>query len=267
METKNPSTVDQFFNDLPGEEKVAADIFDDKKAENIPEKGKSEGKDDDQDDSEPRKNRRHRRLEAALQQERESNIELAARLKERSEAEKFARETGGEVDPRIAKMFDSSDVGKENALALSSVLRDMTAKAREEALDEFENRQEKVRNEQREYETFIDNELTFLEEEYNVDLTSDSPAARKARREFIELVQDLSPKDKDGELTGFADFDKTFEIYQKTKTESKANPTSERRREIASSSMQRSGTSNGGASTPKAPTPGFRGWMKDFNIR
>lgn len=267
MEPTKQNTVDQFFNDLPNEDKTPVDIFE-KEPAAAPEKAGADaaGTGEDPNGQEPRKNRRHRRLEAQLQSEREANIALNERVKVLSESEKFAKESAGEVDPRIARMFNPDDpIGKQNAIALTQVIREMSETAREDAIKEFETRQESAQREQREYETFIDNEFEYLEEEYGVDLTSDAPAARKARREFIDLVQDISPKDENGELSGFADFDKAFQLYQKTKTESRVNPSTDRRKEIASTSMQKSGQ-GAGVNSPKPRTPGFRGWMKDYNM-
>lgn len=257
------NAVDKFFKDLPSEDKQERDIFNEKKPETeVPAKGEEEGKKEMGDDD-PRKNRRHRRLEDQLQRERESNIALNERLKAKTEAERFAKEV--DIDPRISKMFDASEVGRENALRLSEVMSDMTAKAKADAIAEMEERTARVHSEQKEFESYIDTELEHLEDTHDVDLTSDAPAARKARREFLEMVQSLSPKDAEGTITGYADFESAFELYKKTKQEQKSSPAVDRAKEIASRSMQRPGGGSESASTQKT-TPGFRGWMKDFNI-
>jgi hypothetical protein len=49
-------------------------------------------------------------------------------------------------------------------------------------------------------------------------------------------------------------------MYQRTHQAEK--PDNSRQREIASRSMQRSA----GTGAPQAPTPGFRGWEKDYRI-
>lgn len=254
---KQNSAVDEFFKDLPSEDKKGQDIFDEKKEK--PEKS-SEASEKEEEEVVPDslKNRQHRRLEAKLQKERESNIALAERVAILSEQDRFAKDV--EIDPRIARMFDTTDVGKENAKTLATVLSDMTAKAKDQALQEIENKQVQEQSERRKHEEFIDNQLEAIEDEFNVDVTSDAPAARKARREFLEMVNNLSPKDQDGELTDYADFRSTFELY-KDKSVEKVDNT--RQKEIASRSMQKSGSSSSGE---KAITPGFRGWERDYNI-
>lgn len=256
------SNVDEFFEKLPNEDKEEADIFaENPKAEEKKADSAAEDADDPEKAPESVKDRRHRRLEARLQQEREANIELNAIIKTRSEMERFAQEVGDDINPDIAKMFDATDVGKENALRLSKVILDSQKRAKEEAIREIEEKQANAVKEQREYESLIDNELESLEDDYNVDLTSDSPKARKTRREFLELVQELSPKDEEGNITGYADFGSTFKMYQKTHTEK--TETNTRREEIASRSMQRS---NAGSETVKKITSGFDGWKKDYGV-
>jgi hypothetical protein len=256
MEPKQ-NQVDEFFDKLPQEDKERADIFD----ENTP-KATVEVKKDEVDPEEvPEsiKDRRHRRLEQKLQAERESNIALNERVKVLSEMEKFTSEVGDSVIPDIAKMFDSSEVGKENALRLSKIILDTQQKAKEEAIREIEERQKLATQEQKEYENLIDNELESLEDIHNIDLTSNAPKARKVRQEFLELVEQLSPKDESGNITGYADFESAFELYQKSHTEK--DTTNTRREEIAARSMQRS---NSSTETIQKRTPGFSGWKEDY---
>lgn len=256
MKNEQQHAVDEFFKGLPSEDKAEQDVFADKK----PVADKAEDKVKDPEEvPESIKNRQHRRLEEKLQKERESNIALAERVKMLSEQDKFSKDT--DIDPRIAKMFDTSDVGKENALRLAEILNDMSSKAKQDALQEIANQQESERVEQKSYEEFIDNELEALEDQHNVDLTSDSPQARRARREFLELIEKLSPKDEEGTITGYADFGSTFELYKERHTEKVDNT---RQKQIASRSMERGGSS-GGESQTKV-TPGFRGWEKDYNL-
>ncbi len=260
------NAVDKFFKDLPSEDKQERDIFNEKKPESeVPAKGEEDGKKDDLGEDDPRKNRRHRRLEEQLQRERESNIALNERLKAATEADRIARDSGGKLDPRLIKLFGSDEKGQEVTAIMTDILRDNAERAKAEALAEIEERNMQSVKAQKEFESYIDTELEHLEDTHNVDLTSDAPAARKARREFLEMVQNLSPKDQEGTITGYADFDSAFELYKKTKQEQKSSPAVDRAKEIASRSMQRPGGGSESTSTQKT-TPGFRGWMKDFNI-
>lgn len=230
-------------------------------AQTIPEKGKDGEGDGEGEGNEPRKNRRHRRLEEQLRRERESNIALNERIKFYAQQSNTA--PAADTDARLLQIFGDSDEGKLLAKNFGKVLSEKTAEAKELALKEFREEQQRIAAEQKQFESMIDSELENLEDEYDVDLTSDAPAARKARREFLELVQNLSPKDENGTITAYADFETTFEIYQKTKTQEKPNATVTRAKEIASKTMQSSSST-----TPEAaqPTKGFRGWMKDYGL-
>jgi 1,4-alpha-glucan branching enzyme len=145
-------------------------------------------------------------------------------------------------------MGDSPEAQKAWQLQ-QKLLQSATENAKKEALQEFQQAQDQLRNEQKQFEQLIDDELESLEDEYNVDLTSKAPAARKARREFLELVQNLSPKDENGAITGYADFDSTFQLFQKTRTQEKPNNTVQKQKEIASKTMQQPA----GAPTPETP--------------
>jgi len=251
--------VDKFFEGLPSQDKKLADVFE---APKTPEQGeKLEDKPKDDDESEIRKNRRHRRLEEQLQKERESNIALAERIKVLAEVDKTIKESDGAIDPRLIRVFGTTDEAKEIARHFTEILNETKESARKETLEEIESKQAELVKEQQNYESQIDSELEALEEEHDIDLTSNAPAARKTRKEFLELVQSLSPKDVDGSITGYADFGSTFDLYQRTKEEAKND--NSRNKEVASKSMQRSAVGKSG----EAPiTPGFRGWEKDYNI-
>ncbi len=250
--------VNEFFNALPKEDKSPeADIFGKPKVESAPVQ-KTEDEDEDVDDSV--KNRRHRRLEAKLQAEREANIALTERVKVLSEVEKFAKETP-DVDPDIAKMFDASDIGKENALRLSRKLTEMKEEARQSALEAIDSRRERENQEFKEAGSFIDSSLDSLEEQYNVAFYG-SKKADTLRSEFLQFVENISPKDEEGNLIEYADMDRSFETFMDL--HSKVKPDNSRQREISSRSMQRSQSNN--SSVRKVPSPGWDGWKRDIGI-
>lgn len=232
--------VDKFFGELPSEDKREQDIFNTKSTEEVvPPKDPV-----DADEDEPRKNRRHRRLEEALQRERESNIALNERVRtlaEMTEARNSEKENL-KVDERFVRLFGDNEQGKEISRHFTQILAETKFEAKEEAIREFEQQQVETVQQQRQYEQLIDDQLESLEDAYNIDLTSDAPKARKARREFLELVQDLSPKDEDGTITDYADFDSTFQVYQKTSQE-RPDDSQNRRRDIASRSLGRTNNS------------------------
>lgn len=248
-------SVTEFFNNLPKEDKSPkADIFSSQPKIEVAPVVKTDDDDEDIDDS--IKNRRHRRLEAKIDALRDENIQLGERVKMLSEVEKFTKDNP-DVDPDIARMFDTSDIGKENALRLSKKLNEIQDKAEQRALDRIAQLEEKSKEEFKEASGFIDSELERLEEVYGVTLTPGT----KQTTEFLQLVEDLSPKDQDGEIKDYADFGTTFELYQSLNKKDK--PDNSRAREIASRSMQRSQSP---APVAKARSQGWDGWKKDMGL-
>ncbi len=181
------------------------------------------------------KNRHIHRVERKLREEREANIALAARLSERSELERFKEESGD--NPDITKIYGTdTPEAREATRLLQGALDKVGQQAEERAVKRFQDIQETQVKAQREAESFIDGALEALEEDHNIDLTSDAPQARKARREFLELVQKASPKDDNGDIKEYADFDAVFDLYASSREKATT-----RNKDLASRSMVKSG--------------------------
>lgn len=76
-----------------------------------------------------------------------------------------------------------------------------------------------------------------IEDEFSVDISSNSAPARKMRSDFIDFVKLVAPKDAQGEVTNYPDFKETFKVFQKM-SKTQAQPS--RAKELASRSMSRS---------------------------
>lgn len=239
MQDDNNSEVSKFFDGLPSDDGREENLFK-KTTEQVEDTPVKED-----EDEEPRKNRRHRRLEQQLQQERESSIALNERVKTMAEMlkDRDAEKEKMAVDDRLTRLFGADENGKEISRHFTKILEETKFEAEENALKRFNEQQLEIANEEKQYESFIDEQLEAIEDEHGIDLTSDAPKARKARREFLGMVQDLSPKNGDGTITDYADFGSVFDVYQKTQIE-KPDESLNRRKEIASRSMQRSGSIN-----------------------
>lgn len=251
--------VDEFFDGLPSEDKKEVDIFE----EEVNAEPKVEADPEEVPDS--IKNRQHRRLEQRLQTERESNIALTERLKALTEVDRFRQDIKTEDVPLdwLSIYGGSTPEGQENAKRAYRLQKEMLVSVKEEAkreaLEEIETRQLETAKQQKEFESLIDNELESIEDQYGVDVTSNAPSAKKARREFLEMVQKFSPKDEDGTIKDYADFGATWEMYQATqkKVDNSKN------KDLADRTMKQGGN---GEIVQKTRTPGFMGWKKDYNI-
>ena len=231
----NENEVDKFFADLPTEDKTVQDIFNDNPAPTEPTEPKEL---EAEEGVESRKNRHHRRLEEALQRERESNIALNERIKVLAEVDKRVAQPSNDDVPAewIALMGDSPEAQKAWKLQ-QNFLQQAVEKGKQEAIEALESRRRAEIEAEREAEQLIDSELERLEDTFNVDLTSNSPAARKARTEYLDLLEKISPKNESGSVSDYADFHSTFELYQKTRTTDK--PDNSQRKQLADRSMQR----------------------------
>ena len=209
-------------------------------------------------DTEPRKNRHHRRLEQQLERERIARIEAEARANALIEG--MSGKTVSEVDPILTQLYGNEERGKEAALLHQKLLDNAVARAEEKALEKFEAARAESEREVKQFESYIDTELEALEDDHNIDLTSNSPAARKARNEMLELLEKISPKDDNGNITEYADMNGVYEMYQLQRSKGGA---SQRQQEVASRSMAKGENSP----TPeKKITPGFDGWRKDYGL-
>lgn len=161
------------------------------------------------------KNRHIRRLEAKLTREREANIEFAAREAARSEYEKFSDKTKGlTVDERLVALYGDNENGHKAAKLTQSLLEDAVKRGKEEALSEFESRQMAQAQEVEKYGDVIEEGLEAIEDDYNVDLSGSTEQSKQTRKSFLAFVGKLSPKDADGQIESYADFDSAWDLFQ-----------------------------------------------------
>lgn len=256
--TDEQSEMQKFLGDLaPGDKPVQDIIQEVKEPTPAPEK---EAEEDEESDG--RKNRRHRRLEEKYQRERESNIALNERLKVLAET-KVDREYSrpSEAPPEWTALYGSSVEAEKAWKVQERLLENVAVRAKEDAIREMEERQAQVNAEQMKAEQFIDSELEALEDKFNVDLTSNAPRAKKDRREFLELVGNLSPKNDDGTPSAYADFESSYEVFVKTRGQDKPE-TVNRAKEIAAKTMQKSGA----VDNSKEAHDAQRAWLREQGI-
>lgn len=189
-------------------------------------------------DEEVHKNRQHRRLESRLQEEREANIALNARLQALSEAQKFATDIEGSIDESLLRLYGDNDTGRQAAKITQNLLNRTRDEATHAALEKFQETQQQEANEIAEQHGVLDGMLEELEDEFNVDLTSNTAEAKRARIGFFATLERVSPKDKEGNVKDYADPIATWEFYQ-----SQNKPDNNRAKDLGSRSMVKSGAS------------------------
>ncbi len=260
--------LDEFFKGLPAEEQQPkADIFGENKTAGEAEKTEAGSEED-----EPKKNRHHRRLEAKLQAERESAIQLAAELKatkdalkSMSEISKFRNEIRDDVQDDGLKSWlkiygDTPEHREAYEVLTKNVLAPISQKAQklEEELAELKNREVVEKQLEKQFSDQIDRKFEKLEDDYDVDITSDTKEAELLKNAIVTEIKRISPKDENGEIIEYGDFNAALEnVLSKTK---QRDTSSQKRNEIASRSMANSTTSD----IPKQRSKGWDGWRKDL---
>lgn len=121
------------------------------------------------------------------------------------------------------------------------------AKAREErqiqlseerAYQRLISERDREEAQEREVEDMLANSIDEIEEEFNIDLTSKDPVAKKTRVDFLKYVEKIAPKDEDGEIVYLPDMRSTFETFQELRKKASTN---ERAKDLASRGTTRSG--------------------------
>lgn len=253
---KDKSAMEEFLDDIPvagnkdKQDILNAPLIEEGVGQTVPVK--------DEATITSRDNREARRAKAALQAEREANIALNARLEAMSEAQRFARETSTDnVDENLIRLYGNDEKGQLAAKITQDLLNKTKQEAREEALESFREEQEQSDQEVATYRNELDEMLEDIEDEFNVDLTSDTPSALKARQGFYAALQKLSPKNREGIVTDYADPMATWEYVQ-----SQQKPADTRAKDLGARSMVRSGSS----SDSKLEASATERFLKDAGI-
>jgi hypothetical protein len=207
--------------------------------------------------------RMERRQAEKIRQLRDENIALAERLKIIAEQKQSSVESDVDYLKEAEQLYGNAD---ENGVfdpkrakateIFKSVVSKAVADAERRAIERFEARQQESSSSEKqaieENESFLDEAMADIEEEYGIDM--DVP---KERNGYLDLLEEMSPKDSDGNIIEYADPDAVAKVYMKIRTSSNSQA-----KQIASRSMARSAA--GGDSTV-AEDATLR-WLKENNL-
>lgn len=189
-----------------------------------------------EDDETKLRNRRERRLAAKLQQEREAGIEMAARLRAITEAQQLRQDPDADTLQSIERIYGTdSPEAKEATQLLKNALQGVEERATERAIALMREEQQAAKQQVAQAEQEVESILEELEEEYNIDLTTNDTA----RASYLKLLERMSPKDRDGNITQFADHHAVWDVYQSRQKP----PVDNRAKDLSARSMVQSGAS------------------------
>lgn len=232
--------VDEFLGDVKTEEK---DVFksevEDPLAQPPKEEEKGEEKPEEKDEEEKLPFHKDPKVQRYIDKEIERRMP-------KTEVQTFIEDTKKDDDDPLLDVL-TRVIGNDTPEKISAIkdfkraLDSRDKRVRDEALREIDNRV----SEEKEAELQATNELIEgfenIEDTFNVDLTSNKPTAVSMRKEFVDFIQRIAPKDEDGQVTEFPDLEETFKLFQDIK---KGVPTAPNRaKDLAARSVGRSGDS------------------------
>ncbi len=163
----------------------------------------------------------------------------------------IVQEVKDEMDDVLARIIGNDTPEKVSAIKdLKKVLNGLEEKGAQKALTTLQKQQEDARLEEKKAMDELNQGFESIEESYSIDLTSNAPAAKKMRTDFIDFIKRISPKDEDGEVSQLPDMNEAFALFQdmnKSKVSSKA-------KDLSSRSMARSSDAS------NAPVSGDKSW-------
>ena len=225
--------TEEFLKDL--DKNQAVDVLD---APLVPETETPVKKEEEE---ERPKNRRERRLLEQNQRLREEAIDATARYQTLAEAKKVAETSSEEAD--FLKMVEpiygtTTPEGKAATELLKRALQNIhdsaVQKAREGAGEVIEQERESESAEENEASETLDEMMEDVEDRFNVDFDSD----QSARKGFLSLLEQVSPKDKEGNIVEYADPITTWKLYNSTREKQVS-----RAKELAGRSLTSTGAS------------------------
>ena len=133
-------------------------------------------------------------------------------------------------------------------------------RVREEALREIDNRVDEEKQAEAQALNELQEGFENIQDTFGVDITSNKPQAVATRKEFIDFVKRVAPKDDDGQVVEFPDLEETFQLFQDI--QKSKQPTSNRAKELAARSTARSSDAS---VTPQSTDKSWNAVEKWFN--
>lgn len=111
-------------------------------------------------------------------------------------------------------------------------------KGAQKALAKLQEQSDQEQEAERKAQDQLEESFEQVEETYNVDLSSNTPQARKTRSDFVDYIRKIAPKNEDGEVASFPDIPAAFEEFQERNKKAPVAPN--RAKELASKGIVRS---------------------------
>lgn len=182
---------------------------------------------------EERLNRRDRRYMKKLEADRDSAIQMADRLARISEAQKTRTDEPEEYLKQVERIYGrGTPEATEATELLQTALQSVKKQATDDALAQLREEQKKEADAVASEETTLDAMVENIEDETGQTLDD------QTKKGFFQLLEKLSPKDKDGNIIAYADHNAVWDELQARKA-----PKQNRAKDLAARSMVTNGAS------------------------
>ncbi len=162
-------------------------------------------------------------------------------------------ETKQEVDDYYTRLI-GNDTPEKVAMIREAQARDerMLQQAEERAFNRLSRVEQEAMKADQEAEEQLETAFENIEETFDVDISSNSPMAKKTRQEFVTFVERIAPKDRYGDVIDYPDMNSAWETFSEMK---KSSQQPSRAKEYASRGMSRSAETTAEPSIRRGGTP------------
>jgi len=174
-------------------------------------------KDEAQEAEKPKKNHQDRRWDKLFSKLEETQEKLSEYERFKQDVENGRYAPTEAVPDHFKKMYEDGLTMEERWKAQQDYESSQKERIKQEAKQEILNEIKKEKQEQDRWEDFIDSNLESLEEQYGIDFTSGSAKSERLKKDFLQVVAKLSPKDENGNITAYASFEDSFDLWNQTK--------------------------------------------------
>lgn len=183
--------------------------------------------------------------------------EISKRMAEKpTETERFVKEatTTDEQDEILASLTEIVGNDTPQKVAAVNRLRKALASEKQQSVDEAIQKLQTISQQEQEAESRVEQEaeeeldqgFESIQDQFGVDLYA--PANKKTKDDFIDFVIRVAPKDKNGEVVEYPDFQETYKLFKDTRK------TNSRAKELSNRSMTRSNEAS------SVPATGDKSW-------
>lgn len=248
---KPNSAVDDFLNEVNGNEQDPLKVEQDPFADTAVEKKEVESPEENSEDEEKVPFHQNKKLQKFIEKEVAKRLssqpqpQVIERVIEKTSEGTMTEDEGMKI---LTRIIGNDTPEKVQAIQdFRNYLSSLEEKAAEKALEEVNQLSAAEREAENKSLNELEEGFDRIESRFNADLSSDSEQAVKLRNDFIDFVRKVSPKNEDGEVVAFPDLESTFEVFQSTRK----GPSNNRAKELASRSMSRSVETTDAAKVPQ----------------